>query len=452
MTDTELIVPVEVHALLVTRDVANFDDFRRWTPKYPWTFSKDFRSNAEPPFHASEGDPGEGIHVQWQLPEPLTTGAIDPATGVSTFPLVPNRWLVVRYAKVRDELKAAGFLVHSDYLEKADGGPVESAFTPFVDPASPKEAPRADYIGRVHPLSDGPWQEPAARRLFLTAIGSGLPAFAAFAPLPRERLPLPRHPRRPQGQRQLPTPVHRQLLRHRLVQPGRRRHPHHRTRHRRPAAPDADPDNPADVLRALGWAAPDGMPNTITRTRYVGTALGIPWDREGGHHDSDRPKTRDVKVAIGQSTADAVAALADHQTGGTDLADQIRALFHGNPDELDGPDWQVSLDEITRRSWFSGHDGGATWQVVNRPSDQADAQAPPPNRTGSPPSTATRTPTTRPSTGSPPHSGGCGRCGGCATCPTTVAPSTSTSTRQPGTGRSRPSERRSRSSRPRSSG
>lgn len=139
MTDTDLIVPVEVHALLATRDVAAYDDFRRWSPRYPWTFSEDFRSNAEPPIQYSEGNPGEGIHVQWQLPEALTTGAIDSATGISTFPLVPNRWLVVRYAQVRGELKAAGFLVHSDYLEKADGGPVESAFTPFVDPASSRK-------------------------------------------------------------------------------------------------------------------------------------------------------------------------------------------------------------------------------------------------------------------------------------------------------------------------
>ncbi|MCZ1006771.1 discoidin domain-containing protein [Streptomyces lydicus] len=380
MTDTDLIVPVEVHALLATRDVALHDDFRRWSPRYPWTFSQDFRSNAEPPIQYSEGNPGEGIHVQWQLPEALTTGAIDSGTGVSTFPLVPNRWLVVRYAKVRGELKAAGFLVHSDYLEKADDGPVESAFTPFVDPASPKEKPRADYIGRVHPLSDGPWQEPATRPLFLTAIGCGLPSFAAFAPYHENVFLFHDTLADLKANESYPPPCtvsycvigwysqdDADILNTARDIEGL-------------LPPDADPDSAADVLRALGWAAPDGMPKTIIRTRYVGTALGIPWDRAGGHPDSDRPKTRDVKVAIGHSTADAVTALVDHQTPGTRLADQVRALFHGNPDELDSPDWQVSLDELTRRSWFSGHDGGATWQVVNRPSDQADTQAPPPTQ------------------------------------------------------------------------
>ncbi|MEE1827707.1 discoidin domain-containing protein [Streptomyces sp. BE20] len=381
MTDTDLIVPVEVHALLATRDVAAYDDFRRWTPKYPWTFSKDHRSNAEPPIQHSEGNPGEGIHVQWQLPEALTTGAIDPATGVSTFPWVPNRWLVVRYAQVRGELKAAGFLIHSDYLEKADGGPEESAFTPFVDPASPKEAPRHDYIGRAHKLSDGPWREPPARpQLFLTAIGSGLPAFAAFAPYHENVFLFHDTLADLKANDNYPPPC---TVSYCVIGWYSRDDADILTTARDIEGllpPDADPDSPADVLRALGWAAPDDMPNTITRTRYVGTALGIPWNRDGGHHASDRPETQDVKVAIGHSTADAVAALADHQTGGTDLADQVRALFHGNPDALDGPDWQVSLDEITRRSWFSGHDGGATWQVVNRPSDQADTQAPPPDR------------------------------------------------------------------------
>ncbi|UQI45951.1 discoidin domain-containing protein [Streptomyces sp. HU2014] len=378
MTDTDLIVPVEVHALLANRAVAEYDDFRRWTPRYPWTFSKEHRSNAEPSVQYSEGNPGEGIHVQWQLPEALATGVIDPVTGISTFPRVPNRWLVVRYAEVRGEMKAAGFLVHSDYLERADGGPEESAFTPFVDPDSSEEEPSADYIGRVHPLAEGPWQEPAKRPLFLTAIGSGLPAFAAFAPYHENVFLFHDTLADLKANDNYPPPctvsycvigwysdddydiLHRAREIEGLLPPG------------------ADPDSPADVLKALGWGAPDGMPDTITRTRYVGTALGIPWDREGGHHDSDRPADRDVKVAVGHSTADAVAALAAHQTRSTRTGDLVRALFHGNPDDLDDPDWQVSLDEITRRSWFSSHDGGAAWQVVNRPSDQADSQAPPP--------------------------------------------------------------------------
>ncbi|MGW9213291.1 discoidin domain-containing protein [Embleya sp. NPDC055664] len=376
--DTDLIVPVEVHALLATRDVAAYDDFRRWSPRYPWTFAEEFRSNAEPPVQYAEGNPEEGIHVQWQLPEALSTGVIDAATGVSKFPLVPNRWLVVRYAEVRGTLKAAGFLVHSDYLEKADGGPVESAFTPFVDPASPKERPRADYIGRVHALSEGPWREPAARPLFLTAIGSGLPAFAAFAPYHENVFLFHDTLADLKANDNYPPPC---TVSYQVIGWYSRDDADILATARDIAGllpPDADPDDPADVLRALGWAAPDGMPSTITRTRYVGTALGIPWDREGGHPESDRPASGNVNVAIGHSTADAVAALAAQPTGDTDLADRVRALFHGNPDELDHPDGQVSLDEITRRSWFSGHDGGARWQVVNRPGGQTDNQAPPP--------------------------------------------------------------------------
>ncbi|MFI1496103.1 discoidin domain-containing protein [Streptomyces platensis] len=381
MTDTDLIVPVEVHALLATRAVTEFDDFRRWTPKYPWTFDKEHRHNAEPSIQHSDGNPGEGIHVQWQLPEALATGAIDPATGVSTFPLVPNRWLVIRYAQVRGELKAAGFLVHSDYLEKADGGPANSAFTPFVDPRSPKEAPRADYIGRAHPLADGPWQEPPARPLFLTAIGSGLPAFAAFAPYHENVFLFHDTLADLKGNDNYPPPCTVSYCVIGWYSDDDADILHTARDIEGLLPPDAGPDSPADVLRALGWAAPEDMPDTLTRTRYVGTALGIPWNREGGHPDDpDRPAGREVKVAIGHSTADAVAALVARQTPGDRLANQVRALFHGNPDQLDDPDWLSTLDEITRRSWFSSHDGGATWQVVNRPSEQVDTQAPPPEQ------------------------------------------------------------------------
>ncbi len=379
MSDTDVIVPIEIHSLLVTRAVNLFDEFRRWSPQYGMMLDSRYKNSAEPTVHHSEGSPGEGIHVQWQLPEALTAGRIDSQTGESHFPLVPNRWLVIRYADMRGTRKAAGFLVHSDYLEKADGPGGPMAFTPFLDPTAPRDAPKLDYIGRVHPLTDGPWTEPTRREPFLTAIGNGLPAFAAFASYHENVFCFHDTLEDLKENDNYPPPATVSycvigwyseddadiLTRARQI-PGL-------------LPPDADPNDPANVASALGWLLPADTPSgDLVRTRYAGTSIGIPWDREGGHPVSDRDG-RDVKVAVGHSTADAATALVNRQSSRRD-GDLLRALFHGDPEDLDDPDGRVTLDEITRRSWFSGHDGGYTWHVVNRPHDGVDPQAPPPEQ------------------------------------------------------------------------
>jgi hypothetical protein len=54
-----------------------------------------------------------GIHLHWSLPDALTNGiARDGEQGI-TFPLVPNRWLIIRRGGNLAEKK---WVVESDYL------------------------------------------------------------------------------------------------------------------------------------------------------------------------------------------------------------------------------------------------------------------------------------------------------------------------------------------------
>ncbi|MEU8924885.1 discoidin domain-containing protein [Kitasatospora sp. NPDC048545] len=190
MSDTELIVPVEVHALLVNNKVRTAHPFYRYQPSFHYMLGSNpnmkGRGAAEPePF--SGGNTGahesfEGVHVQWQLPEALTDGVVDPS-GQTNYPLVPNRWLVVRYAQLSGGTAApVGWVVHSDHLhsDDPDAWDGRSVINSFVNPRA--EHPEVDWLGRIHSLADGPWQEPEARELFLTAVGAGLPTFAAFEP------------------------------------------------------------------------------------------------------------------------------------------------------------------------------------------------------------------------------------------------------------------------------
>ncbi|MFF9644125.1 discoidin domain-containing protein [Kitasatospora aureofaciens] len=193
MSEPELIVPVAVHALLVNEKVRTLHPFHRYQPSFDRMLGTQLetkgRGAAEPePFsggkEVADDEKFEGVHVQWQLPEALTDGVMDDATGQTTYPLVPNRWLVVRYSQVGSQTKAVGWVVHSDYLHSDDDGASwdgRAVINSFVNPHA--TTTQVDWLGRVHKLADGSWQEPPQPRdLFLTAVGAGLPAFAAYEP------------------------------------------------------------------------------------------------------------------------------------------------------------------------------------------------------------------------------------------------------------------------------
>ncbi|WP_422647554.1 discoidin domain-containing protein [Actinoalloteichus caeruleus] len=385
MEDTDLVVPIEVHALLVNYKVRKFQTFERWSPSLFLMLHEDYRASGEPPPYQNRqdvtNDPGfEGVHVQWRLPEALTDGFVHPDTGQSQFPLVPNRWLVVRYHSLNGRRQATGWVVHGDYLESRDTAtPAKQGSNPYLDPHA--SAPTLDHLGRAHPLADGAWREPTPPTPpFLTAVGPGLPAFAAFEPYHQNVFAfhdtlddLRPTPHSPAPDTDLSYAVigwysddQADILVHA----------------RNNAIPGLLPENIPNpdintVLDALGWTCP-GEVSRVVRTRYAGTALPIPWQREGDHPPSERPDPAGIKVAVGHSIADAAAAMAAQQTRSARTGEVVNALFQGKLHELDTADGPIDLAELTHQSWFSRREGGHVWQVVSRPSEQRDPQQPPP--------------------------------------------------------------------------
>jgi F5/8 type C domain len=376
---TDLIVPVRLYALVANYKVRKFDEFRRWSPRYSLMLNPEYQSTAEPPpsiYDDVDVKSFEGVHLQWELPEALTAGHIDPGSGESLFPLVPNRWLVVRYAQPGSAMKAAGWVIESDYLEfhDADG---DEGTTLYLNPLG-GEPPKLDYLGRARALADGAWTEPRSRPLFLTAVGTGLPAYAAFASYQQNVFAFQDTLQDLRDGTSHPPDTTLSyavvgwyskdgddiLVRAREI-PGL-------------LPPEADPDDLREVIDALGWSAPTGTPATGVCSRYYGTALGVRWEREGDHPESDRPLADGVDVAVGHSTAEAAALLVGEKYRSRRAGELMRALYLGDPDALDGPDGEKEIDELMRRSWFRGHEAGYGWRVVNRPADSADSQPPPP--------------------------------------------------------------------------
>ncbi|MBL1102583.1 discoidin domain-containing protein [Streptomyces coffeae] len=380
-TDSELIVPIRLHTLVVNATVTAD---HTWTPAFRFMLER--AADAEPP-NPTYGSLGTGVHIQWELPEVLARGHYRSATGETTFPLVPNRWLVVRYATKAGRRQAVGWVVHSDYLQNSDYegalGNGTSAYLTDRAPSGESVAAHTDMIGRSHPLQDAdgndrPWTDPdpqGRRPLFLSAVGPGLPAFAAFASYHKNvfclhdtlldlKLPGDSH-------------VADNELSYLVV--GWYSDPDADILTRAKDIPDLLPEDATiqEVLAALEWTAPSAT-SALRHTRYCGSSLGIAWSHNRPMHSTQPTSPADLKLAIGHSTAEATAELVRRQTRSHLDGELIKALFTGTIETYGLPEGAVELDEATRRAWYAGSEGGYLWQIVPRPSDDAEPASPVP--------------------------------------------------------------------------
>ncbi|MFE5796178.1 hypothetical protein ACFQ8C_26860 [Streptomyces sp. NPDC056503] len=250
----DLIVPITVHARLVSR--ASLSGVS--------SFEESF----------------EGVHVQWELPEAPAAGLDAPDSGQTTFPLVPNRWLVVRYQGPADARQAVGWVVQSDHLD-IEGPHGARGTARSLALTDSRTGPAA--TGRRVDLESGEWAEPGAEGgLFLTAVGPGLPTFAAYQPYNTDVFSI--HDRTDGTD---PDDSFRYLVAGwysdgdaetlsksagvgDLLPPD-------------PAGLTPDPARLTGILDALGWQ-PSGSSRT-PRTAFSGTALGL--SRQG--EADDRP-------------------------------------------------------------------------------------------------------------------------------------------------------------------
>ncbi|WP_328690619.1 discoidin domain-containing protein [Streptomyces caniferus] len=380
MPDTDLIVPVRLHTLVVTQQLGEHE-FTRWTPDFSIMLNE--AKSPEPPFHREVTDL-DGVHIQWELPEALARGHYDAITGETTFPLVPNRWLMVRYYNRDGARQAKGWVVHSDYLPVSDYGhdwtEGNSWYLTDRSPDGQTVDPHQDTIGRHHELTvTDPWTEPARREPFLTAVGPGLPAFAAFASYHMDVFCFHdtlKDLQQGSGYHYAPDNDLSYAVIGWYADPGAD------ILQRARDIPGLLPPQPGNldqpdtsmeaVLRALGWSAP-GDTSGLTDSRYYGTALHVPWRYKDPAPRSRKPTNDKVKLAVGHSTADAAAQLVSRHTRSEDSGELVKALFNGTIETYGLPDGAVELDEATRRAWYAGSEGGHLWQIVPDPAHDHDA-------------------------------------------------------------------------------
>ncbi|GAA2718802.1 MULTISPECIES: hypothetical protein [Streptomyces] len=386
--DDTLIVPVTVDALVVNQTLRQRDGqgFRRWQPNFNLlrhnrTPEPDPFTNEVPWNATQEGEDDsaykqyDGVYVRWELPEALRRGAARTPGGRTEFPLVPNRWLVVRYVKDQPQQLAA-WVVESDFLHPENGT------SPFVHPfkagvQDPSVTPFRSTIittkaGQAIDIGPGPhgkaWSEPAGsdasrKELFLTAVGPGLMTFSAYQPYHQNVFSL----HDPLTGIDQADAVDYQVV-------GWYSDPAQEELRRLLAAPDA---TAAGVLAGLGWTVDGGLPDGWKpgSTTYCGRVAGVAWKRDGDAPASDRPDKSAVTIAVGSSadeahtalTALAHAALPEGSGNALEHTDHalLHALSSGLTDTLDGPDGRIRTAQELHKGWFTQVPGGYVWRLAD---------------------------------------------------------------------------------------
>ena len=340
-----LLVPIRLDAVAIPKVLKG--SIRRPTTAYDKV--RDFATAEPRPFegaddHFTDDQENRGVYLMWTLPAALRHGTQPPGgtSSAVTFPLVPNRWLVVRSAASAGVATQA-WIVESDHL----GGT-----SPFVDPTAATPTPTG--VGRTTPLSaDKPWAERNRATTFLTALGPGDPAFSAYQP----------------GNEDVFS-IHDKLAAQGIGKA---------TLHYFVVGWYADPDKdllagwkPGDaaggyagLLEHLRWVVPDHKGRMATTSLYHGALLGLDWD-----DDRPPPSPRDdaaPRVALGATSTDALTAFLE--AGGLDdsSAKLLEAFALDQLGVLQQPGGGAILERVLHATRFGSGAGGLRWQITDRP-------------------------------------------------------------------------------------
>ena len=370
-------MPVQAYAMVVNDQPQNF---RRWfmnynVPRYFLSPEADPFSSNQNDFQFTGGQPNaesQGVYLQWMLPEALRHGYQN-EEGAAEFPLVPNRWLVIRYlfdASGQQTETATAWLIESDAINAADG-------SAFIDPSVPLTANTQTYapiykqalVGHKISLAEQSWQE-SNSAMFLQAVAPGNTMFATYQPHVQNIFSL---------HDDLTSQDIRQGTLSYLVVGWY-------------SDSAQDPLNKlqaagksfAEAMGELQWFVEGNDTDTADTSLYQGRVLGVNWDKAGPLPPSAKPDVRPT-VAIGNTSIDAFVAWLEVnqptlQQAFPDADPQwLEALQYNLQEVYDQPDSAAALDQRIHEAWFSAAPGGTQWDLVSETISIDEALPPPLN-------------------------------------------------------------------------
>ena len=379
MPEEPIVVPVQLDALVVNENVLGRDSFRWWQFNY---FALKHYNSPEPmALGGSVGGQGVGVYLHWTLPAALRHGAQEPTVAHVTYPLVPNRWLLVRFSgstqhqasawviesDCPDGTKVTGdtlsqnsmYLPDDDVINKwrASGDPIRARAG--ADLALDSPSVQVVNIGMRFPL--GTWKERAAKGdLFLSAVAPSNPVFSIYMAHNIGVFSLYDDLK----------DIDKDTLSYFLL--GWYSNPSKDIM--AGWTGDKTSTSPyAALLSGLNWGIVGGSETQAVTSLYQGAVFSIDWNRTGSAPTGDPLQTiRDSKklnAGIGNTTIDAFIALIEQQLNDPAKAKLLRAFQYGYLQQLNQPNGDALLEEKIRQEWFGNKAGGYSWTIVENKSD-----------------------------------------------------------------------------------
>ncbi|MCX0272895.1 hypothetical protein NLM24_19715 [Nocardia zapadnayensis] len=367
-----LIVPVQIKTYLVNTVASEREEgYGHWTLDFTDPTNLAVPPEPYPDPHLDDR-PEVGAHVHWSLPHALRAHQADG----NEFPLVPNRWLVVRSSRPASASPAfAAWVVESDSLVDPDSvedpdSPDRDAWQnypwqgnrspyPFTVPRTDEYYTRGDLeegaIGRAFEIDA--WEEKKTTDLFLTAIGPGLPDFCGFLPYHRGVFSFYDNL----------DGVDRATLDYLVMgwysDPAQDVLAARRKQRSALGAPDL-----TSLLDALGWAP--GRVETDEVSVYAGTALRLPWDRTNRDYpQGNMPDSASrAHLAVGHNTAEAQTADLHSDSDDVAVGRLLHAFLTDGLETLDTAPHK--FDDRVHSSWFIPYDIGHAWTITDAPGSQ----------------------------------------------------------------------------------
>jgi len=435
-----LLVPMNIEALLVGQSVegsvwANLKrDFRAMNYQLGF-LGQNLETEA---FGSVQTLHDPGVHLHWALPDGLTHGSKESGEQLK-FPPVPNRWLIVRLwdqgGPSRVDLQFKAWVLESDAITNDDA----SAPWPRSQAKNPNQY-ECVSVGKRFEL--GAWPgEPSSLapegRIKLTALGYGDPAFAAYYPACKTLLGFHDNdlgalanvtlayfvagwyssPSQDDPLRQATAGVAKgkilEALEHFLEEKQwtyteladilkkakeaaaikvdlkehkemvERLNPHAAEQDDvRKALTElqrqiVDLEGRRDTLAPELASLEESLPSEII---CHGTIAGIRWEGEGKLYDSGVPRG-EIKVCVGNTPVEALAALFKTELANSDLVRLLEAFQYDLLSELEKPGGDDGVQQKIHQRAFRPLARGIEWQVTegveSRARHAAEEKSPP---------------------------------------------------------------------------
>lgn len=351
--DQMFLVPIKVKALVVGKHKEKI--FAGSTVNFGAFQSKGQQIQTEP--FTLSNNLEAGVHLHWFLPECLVHGEKDAQDTQVTYPNLPDRWIVTR-AEIRRsayperKIVCRCFVVESNFVSN-------QRISPYNDGSILVPTEQGyQFLGRSGEYGRLPVGTTYAEKL--TAAGYGEPGFYAYYPNCRNVFGF--------YDEMDGVDLQSSLFYHICGWYNKR---------------DQDPvaglagEELADTMRRLGFAFsrsvpkksdlfwnPQGDGNALL---FHGTCYGITWSGNTKVYESGIPKEM-PKIAIGNTSLEAFAALVANQTGKMKKSSErlLNAFLGDLMEEWAELDGVIHVEERIHQDTLQPVEGGVQWNLKKR--------------------------------------------------------------------------------------